>query len=405
MASTSSDQRFAHLLEPIRDLAQNWSIDVAAELEEYLSELEAITISFEDGQQLNFAEAALVIQGSACIYSKKVEHLYDLVYRTLNQVVEKKRVAKEAASIDAEGVDADAPVEEEEPFLTLDDTLVEVDNITLPPNRGAPDPTAHTLTRTPLDLLPAEKSDAGVDSKMNACKMAHGALLLPHSQLHAEPRLLADFLGTPLGADAAAAPSLGFDAPYAANDDDDGDHAMADDGGGWDEADWCRGERRRRDAGGAADVDATQAASARHLPAAARAAAAAAAAWDPWAPLDPHDPSGATARPFRRKKTYATGSEMDSKEAAMADAEEGGGCDEDATLLTLDDDKENEAAAQAAGGVPAAAWAGGDVLAQLGLLRAGVVPSAVPLRAPLFPQFDSLHTATRAAAAPPSAAS
>ena len=221
MASTSSDQRFAHLLEPIRDLAQNWSIDVAAELEEYLSELEAITISFEDGQQLNFAEAALVIQGSACIYSKKVEHLYDLVYRTLNQVVEKKRVAKEAASIDAEGVDADAPVEEEEPFLTLDDTLVEVDNITLPPNRGAPDPTAHTLTRTPLDLLPAEKSDAGVDSKMNACKMAHGALLLPHSQLHAEPRLLADFLGTPLGADAAAAPSLGFDAPYAANDDDD----------------------------------------------------------------------------------------------------------------------------------------------------------------------------------------
>ena len=259
MASTSSDQRFAHLLEPIRDLAQNWSIDVAAELEEYLSELEAITISFEDGQQLNFAEAALVIQGSACIYSKKVEHLYDLVYRTLNQVVEKKRVAKEAASIDAEGVDADAPVEEEEPFLTLDDTLVEVDNITLPPNRGAPDPTAHTLTRTPLDLLPAEKSDAGVDSKMNACKMAHGALLLPHSQLHAEPRLLADFLGTPLGADAAAAPSLGFDAPYAANDDDDGDHAMADDGGGWDEADWSAVNDDGATQEGA-DVDATQAA-------------------------------------------------------------------------------------------------------------------------------------------------
>ena len=390
MASTSSDQRFAHLLEPIRDLAQNWSIDVAAELEEYLSELEAITISFEDGQQLNFAEAALVIQGSACIYSKKVEHLYDLVYRTLNQVVEKKRVAKEAASIDAEGVDADAPVEEEEPFLTLDDTLVEVDNITLPPNRGAPDPTAHTLTRTPLDLLPAEKSDAGVDSKMNACKMAHGALLLPHSQLHAEPRLLADFLGTPLGADAAAAPSLGFDAPYAANDDDDGDHAMADDGGGWDEADWSAVNDDGATQEGA-DVDATQAAPP-GTPAAARAAAAAAAAWDPWAPLDPHDPSGATARPFRRKKTYATGKEMDSKEAAMADAEEGGGCDEDATLLTLDDDKENEAAAQAAG-QPAASWAGGDVLAQLGLLRAGVVPSAVPLRAPLFPQFDSLHTA------------
>ena len=100
MASTSSDQRFAHLLEPIRDLAQNWSIDVAAELEEYLSELEAITISFEDGQQLNFAEAALLIQGSASIYSKKVESLYTLVYEVLNKVVDdkKKQAAKRKGS-------------------------------------------------------------------------------------------------------------------------------------------------------------------------------------------------------------------------------------------------------------------------------------------------------------------
>lgn len=46
-----------------RDLAQNWSIDVARDLEEYLDELESISISFDGGKtNLNFAEAALLIQ-------------------------------------------------------------------------------------------------------------------------------------------------------------------------------------------------------------------------------------------------------------------------------------------------------------------------------------------------------
>ena len=37
--------------------------------------MEQIKISFDDGQTvMNFAEAALLIQGSACIYSKKVRY-------------------------------------------------------------------------------------------------------------------------------------------------------------------------------------------------------------------------------------------------------------------------------------------------------------------------------------------
>lgn len=39
------------------DLASNWHIDLASELEEYLQELEHIHISFDQGKtQLNFAE-------------------------------------------------------------------------------------------------------------------------------------------------------------------------------------------------------------------------------------------------------------------------------------------------------------------------------------------------------------
>lgn len=35
------EARFAHLLNPIRDLAKNWNIDLASNLEEYLAEVSA----------------------------------------------------------------------------------------------------------------------------------------------------------------------------------------------------------------------------------------------------------------------------------------------------------------------------------------------------------------------------
>lgn len=34
--SQPEDSKFAHLIQPIRDLAANWDIDVASELEDYL---------------------------------------------------------------------------------------------------------------------------------------------------------------------------------------------------------------------------------------------------------------------------------------------------------------------------------------------------------------------------------
>jgi hypothetical protein len=57
----SHEHRFAHLLQPIRDLAENWNIDIAKELEDYLEELEHVTFSFDgsspiQGKSLNFAE-------------------------------------------------------------------------------------------------------------------------------------------------------------------------------------------------------------------------------------------------------------------------------------------------------------------------------------------------------------
>lgn len=82
-----------------RDLAQNWSIDVAKDLEDYLDELDHIQISFDGGKtSLNFAEAALLIQGSACVYSRKVEYLYSLIYQALDVITNQQKGKKVRAA-------------------------------------------------------------------------------------------------------------------------------------------------------------------------------------------------------------------------------------------------------------------------------------------------------------------
>lgn len=46
-----------------RDLAQNWDVDIATSLEDYLEDLEEITITLDGGaSKVNFAQAALLIQ-------------------------------------------------------------------------------------------------------------------------------------------------------------------------------------------------------------------------------------------------------------------------------------------------------------------------------------------------------
>ena len=54
-------------------------------------QIDGLSITFDAGlTTTNFSEAALLIQGSACIYSKKVEYLYTLVYQVLNLVTSKQ---------------------------------------------------------------------------------------------------------------------------------------------------------------------------------------------------------------------------------------------------------------------------------------------------------------------------
>ncbi|ETV76360.1 hypothetical protein, variant [Aphanomyces astaci] len=66
----------SQLLDPLRELSVE--LDLASELEEYLQ-----LINVDESVLVNFAQAALLVQQSSALYSKKVEHLYTLVLETL----------------------------------------------------------------------------------------------------------------------------------------------------------------------------------------------------------------------------------------------------------------------------------------------------------------------------------
>ncbi|XP_067173748.1 condensin-2 complex subunit H2 [Apteryx mantelli] len=153
------ESRFLHLLQPIRDLTKNWEVDVAAQLGEYLEELDQICISFDGGKTtMNFIEAALLIQGSACIYSKKVEYLYSLVYQALDFISNKKR-EKQPSSVGEDGKDADASFgTEEEEFLSLDD-IGDTSQASVDMRKDHQPNTVDIVPLTPMALVPPEEAE------------------------------------------------------------------------------------------------------------------------------------------------------------------------------------------------------------------------------------------------------
>ncbi|XP_040979691.1 condensin-2 complex subunit H2 isoform X3 [Aquila chrysaetos chrysaetos] len=153
------ESRFLHLLQPIRDLTKNWEVDVAAQLGEYLEELDQICISFDNGKTtMNFVEAALLIQGSACVYSRKVEYLYLLVYQMLDFISNKKR-EKQPSSVQQDGKDTDASFgADEEEFLSLDD-IGDSSQVNVDMKKDHQPKTVNVIPLTPMSLVPPEEAD------------------------------------------------------------------------------------------------------------------------------------------------------------------------------------------------------------------------------------------------------
>ncbi|CAL9082536.1 unnamed protein product [Musa acuminata var. zebrina] len=129
----SGGTRF-HFLQPNRDLQSNWEVDLAKKLEEYLLKICSGEISSDQDHELNsvnFAEAALLLQGSIQVYSRKVDFLHSLVLHALEFLSQKRHHQDENASSqpDANGDESNAFFDEgNEFFLGLDDVPVVAKN-------------------------------------------------------------------------------------------------------------------------------------------------------------------------------------------------------------------------------------------------------------------------------------
>ncbi|MED6287569.1 hypothetical protein CHARACLAT_017711, partial [Characodon lateralis] len=200
----STESRYAHLLQPIRELTKNWEIDVASELNDYLEELDEMCITLDGGKtRLNFAEAALLIQGSTCIYSKKVELLHSLVYQTLQYINNKsKKRSKEAAealhgaagatqtSHDAEDEFFPLEIEVFETFQKSNlNTIVNV--VPLPPESLIP-PETHEKNKLPLISVKGEVVCSQKDFRINLFIPGQEDLILLISKSAAASRFLLD---------------------------------------------------------------------------------------------------------------------------------------------------------------------------------------------------------------------
>ncbi|CAN8259081.1 unnamed protein product [Cochlearia groenlandica] len=119
-----------HTVQPGRDLVANWEVDLSEKLQEYLLKICSgeITGNEEDEQiPVNFAEAALLVQGSVQVYSKKVEYLYSLVLRTL-EFLSKQRDQEQSNGTSNEAEESSSrQVDEEENnlFWNVDDIPVD----------------------------------------------------------------------------------------------------------------------------------------------------------------------------------------------------------------------------------------------------------------------------------------
>lgn len=197
----TDSNRFNALLNPIRDIAASWGVDVARELTEYAESLGIdIDDTGNDGNNqseisvpVDFAKAALLVQGSTSIYSRKVEHLYSLVYiavSSLNQINGKSNDTNENPGAALKDTDADALLQLDEiDFLTLDDDDVpQVDpkTISLPDESKRQSSAYHDETRLlPVPPMLAHRSSApsdqigGVDYKMVTAEVhPSGALVM-----------------------------------------------------------------------------------------------------------------------------------------------------------------------------------------------------------------------------------
>eukprot|EP00985_Skeletonema_marinoi_P018518 scaffold10366_cov111-Skeletonema_marinoi.AAC.6 len=117
-------------IQPLRDLARNFDIDIEPYLQEYLQHTNDFLDASSNDVKSNFSQAALKIQNSAAIYNRKVDFLHQVVYEVFNDFIQaqlysskkKKRKSKGNGGGDVD-IETFHEYDPDLQFLLLDDVL------------------------------------------------------------------------------------------------------------------------------------------------------------------------------------------------------------------------------------------------------------------------------------------
>jgi len=238
--SQSAAEKFSALLRPIKDAALAFDVDVNEALEEYVEECVRYVVADSD-DVINFAEAGLLLQGSALVFGRKVDGLHALVYKVLENLKTGKAGAAKAAAGggDGDGDDGeadDAPASGEDEFGRRYDAgpLLRIDDVA--PGKhvdldAAKERKARAAGGRPTDPLAALLfRDAEEDAPFFGAAFGNdGGLYLPGLTVAAAP---ADADGAAADAAAGAPCSPAGDAASFSGGFDDADFGGFDDAGG-----------------------------------------------------------------------------------------------------------------------------------------------------------------------------
>lgn len=94
-------ERYKFLLQPVKNLANNWDLDIAKTLEDYIRKMvdenDSAVLVDQNGRRkiFNFAEAAMLIHGTTTVYVKKVEYVLQIAQNFFDQLKEDNRNDKQ----------------------------------------------------------------------------------------------------------------------------------------------------------------------------------------------------------------------------------------------------------------------------------------------------------------------
>jgi hypothetical protein len=171
------ESKYGHLTRPLKEAAACWDIDLRDVMDSFLSAQNDDYTSLDPTHMLNFAQAGMLVSSTATNYGRKVEHLYTLVYSTLDTMSKGEGKSLASNSLIKRMRKRIVGFQEfENGFELLDSRVQPGKGIDLASDDGATK-RSHLIQRVPLLLLPREESSdksSGIKDQAVAKQSANG---------------------------------------------------------------------------------------------------------------------------------------------------------------------------------------------------------------------------------------